>query len=210
MSAHAPGGAPQPQKDNGPRATIIAACITGGLALIGTFLGGVQTGRSQNDAATVTRTVSSVVTKTVTGGDNTSASDSPTGSANNGPRVTPMVLPVPESPLNYTGVDIGPPDANGGGMSDFYYQRDETDNSPTVKWHSTGSTNNLSKGTDREGCLTALRTAPLNVPLRDLHAGALFCVGDPSGGGGVALFEITQAPGKDGTMKVTEYFWAGS
>jgi hypothetical protein len=121
-----------------------------------------------------------------------------------------MILPLPASPLDYTGVDIGPPDANGGGGSDFYYQRDETDNSPTVKWHSTGSTSIPSKDTDREGCLTALRTAPLNVPLRDLRAGALFCVGDPGGSGGVALFEVTQMPGKDGTMKVTEYFWAGS
>jgi hypothetical protein len=133
--------------------------------------------------------------------------------SSDGPRAarkTPMILPLPANHLNYTGVDIGPPDANGGGMSNFYYQRDETDNSPTIRFRSTASVNVASKDVDREGCVTALRTAPTKTPIRDLRKGMLFCVGETGDRDDVALFEIDEAPDKAGALKVTEYFWPGS
>ena len=202
--------------DNGSRAVIIAAVIGAVATVLGSlfsYLGGVQKGQNDNTSA-ATVTVRSTVTETAAAantdqGDGSSAAVSGAAGANDA-RITPMILPLPVSHLDYTGVDIGPPDATGGGGSDFYYQRDENDDAPTVRWHSTGSINVTSKNIDRNGCLTALRTAPAGTPLRDLHAGTLFCVGDESGRGNMALFEVTQAPGRDGTMKVTEHFWPGS
>jgi len=187
----------------GPRATIVAAWITGGLAILGTIIGAVLVHSGSSSNPEPSHITQAVPTSNASAGPITTAGND--AAAVNKPRVTQLVLPLPASHLDYTGLFLDKPKLQENGMADVYYQRSEADEEPTIRPRSDISTNVSGTDPGKQECLDAIATAKTITPVRDLRVGTRLCVS--TGGGGVALLSVTQAPDSDGTMKVTESYW---
>src|SRR5262249_28271661 len=100
-----------------------------------------------------------------------------------------LTIPVPNDPLQYTGVML-PEGVVGqsGGDSDIYYQRSQTDNRPEIAFGDPYSVSLTTPNPTKEDCQAAVNHSPGQGPVTDLQSGQSICVQINSGG--IALLQI--------------------
>jgi len=118
-----------------------------------------------------------------------------------------LTIPVPNDPLQYTGVML----AEGvvgqsGGDSDIYYQRSQTDNRPEIAFGDPYSVSLTTANPTKEDCQAAVNHSPGQGPATDLQSGQSICVQINSGG--IALLQIVQPPDTNGVIHVRDTYWA--
>jgi len=123
------------------------------------------------------------------------------------PDVWMLTIPVPNDPLQYTGVML----AQGvvgqsGGDSDIYYQRSQTDNKPEIAFNDPYSVSLTAPNPTKEDCQAAVNHSPGQGPVTDLQSGQSICVQINSGG--IALLQIVQPPDTNGAIRVRDIYWA--
>jgi hypothetical protein len=118
-----------------------------------------------------------------------------------------LTIPVPNDPLQYTGVMLaqGVVGQSGGG-SDVYYQRSQTDNRPEIQFNDPYSVSLTAPNPTKEDCQAAVSHSPGQGPVTDLQSGKSICV--QINNGGIALLQIVQPPDTNGVIRVRDIYWA--